>query len=302
MALSFVTDDDVLPGGRIVRNSKVRLTIPTYSGSTLTSGTSPDSEHGLDGAAPTTDLADEWAAITTGIGQLDLDHNETDGATVVVQVKGTGIDTRALVFQTEVWPIIRSGTAQAGAATSITLDANASEHDDAYNDMYVYRSNDTPADAQGAIRRVTNYVGSTKVATVATWGTATNPTSSSTFDIIVPPEMYVGAIAKLHDNYYARVTLIQDSGTDRWTVIQFYNGVVLAAADDDANPDIRVFDQDDGSDLLSSALTQVTGEEAWYYEETTNIVTAGRAYGAEVTIHHNGQDQTFIVEVEGRDV
>jgi hypothetical protein len=74
---------------------------------------------------------------------------------------------------------IRTGTAQAGAATTITLDASASAVDDFYNNNLVHITAGT-----GALqaRVITDYVGSTKVATVNTW--ATNPASDSVFQIL----------------------------------------------------------------------------------------------------------------------
>ena len=55
---------------------------------------------------------------------------------------------------------IRAGTAQAGAAASITLDASASAVDSFYNECWVYITGGTGA---GQTRAVTAYVGATKV-------------------------------------------------------------------------------------------------------------------------------------------
>lgn len=72
----------------------------------------------------------------------------------------------------------RCATAQAGGATTITLDASASATDDAYTGMFIGIVAGTGV---GQIRQVSGYVGSTKVATVATW--ATNPDATSIFAI-----------------------------------------------------------------------------------------------------------------------
>lgn len=75
-------------------------------------------------------------------------------------------------------PALRSGTAQAGAATTITLDASASSIDDYYVGLQVGHTGD-----RYTWRTITDYVGSTKVATVnSAW--ATNPTGSDTFRIL----------------------------------------------------------------------------------------------------------------------
>lgn len=80
----------------------------------------------------------------------------------------------------------RGGTAQAGAASSITLDAGASSSDDFYIGDVVQIISGTGA---GQSRIVTDYVGSTKVATVdSAW--TTNPASGSVFALI--PQGIVG--------------------------------------------------------------------------------------------------------------
>lgn len=84
---------------------------------------------------------------------------------------------------------IRSATAQAGAATTITLDASASAVDDFYTNQRIHIIAGTGA-GQGRI--ISDYVGSTKVATVATW--ATNPGADSVF-VITPFGSIPGASA-----------------------------------------------------------------------------------------------------------
>jgi len=75
-----------------------------------------------------------------------------------------------------------SGTAQAGGASTITLDTGASASDDAYNTMLVYIESGTGA---GQERTISDYVGSTKVATVSlAW--STNPDATSVFRITDP--------------------------------------------------------------------------------------------------------------------
>jgi hypothetical protein len=85
--------------------------------------------------------------------------------------------------------IIRANTAQAGAGTSITLDASASATDDIYNNTLIVITGGTGA---GQARFITAYNGTTKVATVATW--AVNPSSDSVF-VILPFGAIPGATA-----------------------------------------------------------------------------------------------------------
>ncbi len=80
----------------------------------------------------------------------------------------------------------RGGTAQAGASSTITLDSGASSSDDFYIGDVVQIVGGTGA---GQARIITDYVGSTKVATVdAAWNT--NPSSDSVFVLI--PQGIVG--------------------------------------------------------------------------------------------------------------
>lgn len=72
---------------------------------------------------------------------------------------------------------IRRGTAQAGAAGSITLDSGASATDDLFNGLIVAILSGT---GLGQARLVTDYVGVTKVATITpNW--TTNPDATSVF-------------------------------------------------------------------------------------------------------------------------
>jgi len=74
---------------------------------------------------------------------------------------------------------LRTGTAQAGASTTITLDAGASALDDFYNYAIIAITGGTGVSQS---RIIEDYVGSTKVATVAAW--VTDPDNTSTFVIL----------------------------------------------------------------------------------------------------------------------
>jgi len=87
---------------------------------------------------------------------------------------------------------LRSATAQAGAAGTITLDASASATDNLYNGAIVAIISGTGA---GQARLITAYVGSTKVATISpNW--TTNPSSSSIF-VIFPAGYVAGLVSVL---------------------------------------------------------------------------------------------------------
>ncbi len=84
---------------------------------------------------------------------------------------------------------VHTGTAQGGAATSITFAATAtlgtvSTTDDVYIGSTVRGTNNSPTGVLGQEGTVTDYVGSTKVATVgAAW--TTNPTSATTYEVVL---------------------------------------------------------------------------------------------------------------------
>lgn len=83
-------------------------------------------------------------------------------------------------------PIIRlfshTGTAQAGASTTITLASAASSTDDTYNNMDIVITSGT---GSGQTKTITDYVGSTRVATVESAWT-TNPDETSVYEVRGP--------------------------------------------------------------------------------------------------------------------
>ena len=110
----------------------------------------------------------KYLASNDGTAQWTVQQAGIDGALEHIDVTagGTGY-------------IKDTGTAQAGANTTITLAATASATDDIYNTMSVYISDGT---GSGQIRSIVDYVGSTKVATVAAW--ATNPAGDSVYEVM----------------------------------------------------------------------------------------------------------------------
>lgn len=98
------------------------------------------------------------------------------------------ITNAAIAADTGLKPI-RSNTAQAGAATTITLDASADANNNFYNNALILLTGGTGA---GQARFISAYNGTTKVATVATW--VTNPDNTTTFAIL-PFDAVAGASA-----------------------------------------------------------------------------------------------------------
>lgn len=111
-----------------------------------------------------------------------------DGTIDAATFAAGAINRASLAADTGLQPI-RSNTAQAGAGTTITLDASASAVDNFYINDIILLTGGTGA---GQARFISGYVGATKVATVATW--ATNPDNTSTFAIL-PFDAIAGASA-----------------------------------------------------------------------------------------------------------
>lgn len=169
--------------------ARFRLTTPLLDndGDLITAGAGLDTELTLDSGniADATNEATEVGGTTAALYFLDLIASETTGMNVSGKIKTSTMDAKPTPFSIPIvrLPVIRTGTAQAGGASSITLDSGASAIDDFYNGCYVNITNNSPSNALGQARLVTAYNGSTKVATVeGTYGT--NPSSASTFEVL----------------------------------------------------------------------------------------------------------------------
>ena len=112
----------------------------------------------------------KYLTADDGTIQWDVQQDATDGALEHIDVTagGTGyVNTN-------------TGTAQAGSiATTIVLASTASATDDIYNSMTVYISSGV---GSGQIKVITDYVGSTKTATVSTW--TTTPDNTSVYEVM----------------------------------------------------------------------------------------------------------------------
>lgn len=116
----------------------------------------------------------------------------------------------------------RTGTAQAGASTTITLDASASATDDLYNGASITITSGTGA---GQTRIISDYVGSTKVATVSTSWTTT-PNSTSVFSITSQVDQYINASPQGR----LRITkYISGTSVEAITEFPFFNTTAVAS-------------------------------------------------------------------------
>lgn len=161
---------------------------PTVAGRTL--DVSAGGEAGVDWAnvgSPTTSVnlsgttistSQAVASVSGAVGSVT--GNVGGNVTGSVGSVTTGGITRASFAADTGLQSIRSNTAQAGAAGTITLDASASATNDFYLNTLVLLTGGTGA---GQVRRISDYVGSTKVASVVpNW--TTTPDNTSTFAIL----------------------------------------------------------------------------------------------------------------------
>lgn len=203
-----------------IYGARYRITLPILDadGDLVTAAADLDSERSLDGGVfvGCTNEATE-IATSSGMYYLDLTADEMTAKTVagLVQTSTSGAKTTPFALNPARLPVIRTGTAQAGGNTSITLDSGASAKDDEYNGCYVNCTNNTPTNALGQARKIIDYNGTTKVATIeAAWGT--NPSSATTFEILQTAESLANLIRLGVANTYTNNS--SGTGTDNVTV------------------------------------------------------------------------------------
>lgn len=135
-----------------------------------------------------------------------------------------GTRTSATVFTrtSGTWEtVIRTNTAQAGAATTITLDSSASASNGFYAQQCIEITSGT---GSGQRRRIISYVGSTKVATVDTaW--SVNPDNTSVFEIV--PGGLVGQYIFSHAS--------GDLRTGSWLTIKYNSSTAIEIASGSLN-------------------------------------------------------------------
>lgn len=253
-----------------IYNARYRHIFPIRDndGDLVTAAASLDSEVSQD-TGTFADASNEATEIASGSGlyYLDLIATELDtkSTAVITKTSTTDAKTAAAVLYPRRFPVLRTGTAQAGGATTITLDASASALDDFYNGMYVNLTNDSPSNVRGQARRIIDYVGSTKVATVeAAWGT--NPSSASTFEILLVDDG-VGNVAAFANNPEALTRLERagraltlgtvDSGATTTSVPTSSLSPAAGVTDQFKNA-VVVFDKDTTTANLRGARARIT--------------------------------------------
>lgn len=167
------------------------LTINAYTGNTVQTGDAYARLAAPAGASVSADIAAVKALLPTALvgGRMDSSVGAVAANSITAAAIADGAIDRATFAADTGLACIRSNTAQAGGATTITLDASASASNNFYNNCIVYITGGTGI---GQSRFITAYVGATKVATVAAW--VTNPDNTSVF-VIWPFDAIAGASA-----------------------------------------------------------------------------------------------------------
>ena len=117
----------------------------------------------------------------------------------------------------------RTGTAQAGASNTITLDSGASSTNDIFNGSTIITTGGT---GSGQTRTISDYVGSSKIATVSVNWT-TNPSSDTTFKVV----SHVGQYLQANNNIgRARITDIESATVVKAsTDVPFFNTTAISS-------------------------------------------------------------------------
>jgi hypothetical protein len=261
-------------------SARYRIYFPIYdaSGALVTGAAGLDSERSVDGGS-FSDCTNEAVEIASasGVYYLDLTGTEMQTKATIVQVKTTttGAKTTVITLYPKRMPILRQGTAQAGGASTITLDSAASAKNGAYVGCWVRCTSITPTNVQDQTRKILSYNGSTKVATVeGPWGT--NPSSATTFDLLIPETVSVNAWMGQETadwstaGYIARTELIpgtQDGKTFAETILLMAS-VLLGKVS--GLPTAPVFRALDDSQNRVTAVTDVNGNRSSVTYDTTS--------------------------------
>ena len=159
----------------------------------------------------------------TNIPRYAFTITETNPAVTLTPSAVTG--NIKLTAGSATWHSGRSNTAQAGASTTITLDSGASSTNDIFNGSIIRTTGGT---GSGQSRVISDYVGSSKVATVSVaW--STNPASDTTFVI----DGHVGQYVENGENFgRAKITEVESTTVvAAITEVGFHNTDAIASGD-----------------------------------------------------------------------
>lgn len=166
---------------------------------------------------------------------------------------------------------IRSGTAQAGAGNSITLDAGASATDQIYDNNLVVITGGTGA---GQTRVIVEYNGTTKVAIVdEAW--EINPDATSEFQILAAQQTDITHHGIAQAGAASTITLSTDASTQD----DIYNGQLVLIRTSTGSGQARLITDYDGATRVATIAPD------WNINPTSNSVYAILPFGRSV-IHN----------------
>jgi hypothetical protein len=169
-----------------IRGAAFRLPSALYTktGTLITGVTGPTSLISKDQATAAAGGTPVEVGSASGMIYLDLSSTEMTGDVIGVRLFATNTDAshRVHYILTYRLALALQGTAQAGAAGSITLPSTASPSNQNYNGLWILTTSGTGA---GQARQIYDYNGTSKIATVMpNWTTA--PASGTVFDLGTP--------------------------------------------------------------------------------------------------------------------
>ena len=213
-------------------------------------GETCDSERSLDGDTGV-DCTNEGTEITfttatnKGMYYLTLTAAELTSVVTIVTVYAANSKATPIVLYPKALPQLADSTATAGAAGTITLAVGSSAVDGYYKGCFIYLNGGT---GSGQGRMITEYVGSTRVATIApNWGT--NPDNTSEY-IIYQTEFNLLNMANL-DAAVSAIPTTAMRGTDDAALASAWTAARAAFIDN----------LSEGEVALEETLTAMKGED-----------------------------------------
>ncbi len=214
--------------------------------------------------------------VTHG-GTLDLVFTGSDFADLATGVTAVGVlgdfteeDFVDLVPKMGTGTEVTSGTGTAGAAATITLAAGSSAVDDYYNDMTIVTTGGTGANQ---VRRISDYDGTTLVATVASW--TTQPDNTTTYEIYDTLMSFNADVGGVTSYVYAWNTLFPNNPLP--VMLGLYDsGKVEATGTADAGTNNGTASSGGATTLVDTGIGWTIDAYIGYYVEITSGLGIGQ--------------------------
>lgn len=199
-------------------------------------------------AARAANLDEITAARLAELGATNIPADIDTLLARLTAARATLLDNLDVAVSSVGSPTLRSGTAQAGASSTITLDASASASNNFYNNAVIQLTGGlNPNQA----RIITGYDGTTKVATVSpTW--AAVPDNTTTFSIWPPGYDATAVLTEAYAADGAQMTLAQALYEIAQTLSEFaISGTTVTVKKRDGATTALTFTLDDASNPTS---------------------------------------------------